>query len=220
MNLPATTNFTYAVRARSYVGGSPWSNQVPVTTWPMPPLAPSNLVAEVMSPTQINLSWTNNPSDETAIAVWRRTFGTTWTKIATLAPSSHTYIDNSVQPNTAYVYRVRTVNSFYPSDWSNPAAAWTPLIPPDKPTDLAATVASNAQINLTWSADSTYASAYTVWRRFGTNDWVRIAVLSATARSYSDTTVTPSTTYFYQVRANNDDFVSDWSNTVTATTGP
>jgi hypothetical protein len=49
---------------------------------------------------------------------------------------------------------------------------------------------------------------------------VRIAVLPTTARSYSDTTASPSTTYFYQVRANNDDFVSDWSNMVTATTGP
>jgi large repetitive protein len=59
-----------------------------------------------------------------------------------------------------------------------------------------------------------------VWRRTVAGDWVRIAVLAPSARSYSDTTASPNTTYFYKVRANNDDFVSDWSNDVMATTGP
>jgi hypothetical protein len=42
-------------------------------TAPFPPSAPTGLTATAVSSTQINLTWTDNSSNETAIEIYRRT---------------------------------------------------------------------------------------------------------------------------------------------------
>lgn len=92
---------------------------------------------------------------------------------------------------------------------------------PTAPASLAATPASSAQINLTWTAstDSIAVTGYRVERcsPAGCTNFAQIAIPSGT--SYSDTGLTASTSYAYRVRATDSvGNVSPYSNMSTATT--
>ena len=74
---------------------------------------------------------------------------------------------------------------------------------PSTPTNLTATAVSTTQVNLTWSAstDSAGVTGYRVERcqSAGCTNFTQIAAPTGTA--YSDTGLTPGTTYVYRVRA-------------------
>ncbi len=42
-----------------------------------------------------------------------------------MGPNTTTYSDTGLAPSTAYTYRVRAVNDYYASAWSNDATAST-----------------------------------------------------------------------------------------------
>jgi glucose/arabinose dehydrogenase/chitodextrinase len=75
--------------------------------------------------------------------------------------------------------------------------------PPTDPTGLSATSAGLSQINLSWTAsnDDVAVSGYRVERCQGQGCANFAEVAAPTTTSYSDTSVSPSTTYRYRVRA-------------------
>ena len=90
---------------------------------------------------------------------------------------------------------------------------------PAAPSSLAASPASASQINLTWADNSTNETAFVVARSTTTGGpYTDLATLIANATSYSDTGLSPSTTYFYVVRAENAAGASPNSNQASATT--
>jgi chitodextrinase len=100
-----------------------------------------------------------------------------------------------------------------------PVAAASPS--PNTPAALVATAASSSQINLTWTASggSDPATSYLIQRCSGTNCTNFVLIGSSTSAAYSDSGLTPGTSYSYQVEANdNNGDLSAFSNTATATT--
>jgi chitodextrinase len=96
-----------------------------------------------------------------------------------------------------------------------------PPLPPDgAPTNLTATAASKSQINLSWADNSTNESSFKIERcqGAGCTNFAQIATAPANATSYSNTGLSPNTTYRYQVRASNSAGDSDYSNIAQATT--
>lgn len=89
------------------------------------PSAPSNLTASAVSSSSINLSWTDNSSDETGFIVQRSTDGATWTQIANLGSNVSSFSSTSLSPSTTYSYRVYAYNSIGNSNLSNVATATT-----------------------------------------------------------------------------------------------
>ena len=84
------------------------------------------------------------------------------------------------------------------------------------PTGLAATAISTTQISLTWNASSGAAS-YKVQRSAdGSTGWTQVAAPGGT--SYTDSGLTPATTYYYRVLASNALGDSAPSNVASATT--
>jgi uncharacterized protein (TIGR02145 family) len=75
------------------------------------PIAPSNLTAIVASTSQLNLSWTDNSTNETGFKIERKTGISTYTVIATLAENITTFSDQGLTPNTTYTYRIYAYNS-------------------------------------------------------------------------------------------------------------
>jgi hypothetical protein len=93
-----------------------------------PPDAPTNLTAAAVSPVQINLSWTDNSSDEDGFQIQRSLTGVTWTPFTSVAANTTSYVNTGLTPLTTYYYRVRAYNDDGESDYSNVASATTPRI--------------------------------------------------------------------------------------------
>ena len=75
------------------------------------PLAPSNLTGTVASTTQINLSWTDNSTNETGFKIERKTGTGAYSVIGTTAADITIFNDIGLIPSTTYTYRVYSNNS-------------------------------------------------------------------------------------------------------------
>ena len=84
------------------------------------PAAPSDLVATPISKTQIDLSWTDNSTDETLFSIERDGI-----EIATVAQDEITYSDTGLTAGTTYNYKVRALRDTTYSLRSNEATAST-----------------------------------------------------------------------------------------------
>jgi phosphodiesterase/alkaline phosphatase D-like protein len=223
--LNASTTYYYRLRANGASSTtSNWSTTASASTQaaPPPPLSTPTLAATASSSTQINLSWADQ-ANETGYTLQRDTssaFGspTTVELNANATSSSATGLNAS----TTYYYRLRAKGaSSTTSNWSTTASATTQAAPPLPLTtpSLSATATSTAQINLSW-ADQANETGYTLQRdtssAFGSPTTVE---LSANATSSSATGLSPSTTYYFRLRANGaSSTTSNWSTTASATT--
>lgn len=122
----AGTTYNYRVRALGFMGPSAYSNTVElVIPTANPPLAPSNLAAQAVSKSQINLTWINNANNQTGFKI-DRCKGSSCTNFALIGTATASAFSNSgLAANTAYRYRIRAYNSVGDSANSNIAGATT-----------------------------------------------------------------------------------------------
>jgi uncharacterized delta-60 repeat protein len=180
------------------------------------PSVPTNLQATAVNSSRIDLSWTASTDNVgvTGYDIFRD--GAFLANVGNVT----TYSDTTAAPSTTYTYRVRARDGAdNVSTLSDPATATTPAPPdtevPTIPTGLSATAMSPTRVDLSWTAstDNVGVTGYEIFRNGSLLD----SVGSVTA--YSDTTVSPSTTYSYQVRARDAaGNPSGLSNTATVTT--
>lgn len=223
----AAISYTYRVRAVDAADNfSGYSNvttaTTPDTTSPTPP---SNLTANPVSETQINLSW-GASTDNVGVAGYRveRCQGVTCTNFIEIAqPAGTTFNDTGRAASTAYRYRVRAVDAAINfSGYSTIVTATTPdNTAPTPPTNLAANAAGGTQINLSWtsSTDNVAVAEYRIERCQGANcsNFAQIATSATT--SFSNTGLSQTTSYSYRVRAvDAAGNFSGYSNTAAATT--
>jgi hypothetical protein len=97
-------------------------------------------------------------------------------------------------------------------------SATTTTDPPSSPGAVTAVAASSTQIDLSWTDVGT-ETGYRVERSpDGTTDWVTVATTGQDVSGYSDTGLSPSTTYYYRVFATNAGGDSPASDVTSATT--
>lgn len=75
------------------------------------PIQPSNLAGTAVSTTQINLSWTDNSTNESGFKIQRRTGSGGYSIIGNATADIFTYSDSGLLPSTTYVYRVYSYNA-------------------------------------------------------------------------------------------------------------
>ncbi len=143
-----------------------------------PPAAPTGLTATVSSPTQIDLTWTDNASNEDGYRIERAAAGTTtFTEIGiqgAFVAEVAFFWSTGLSAATAYSYRVRAYNAAGSSPYSNTATTTTqeggPLAPEDVTGewDLEAGGCLNRRVPVHLVAESTGAltSVYNYWQ-----DW-------------------------------------------------
>jgi len=93
------------------------------------PEPPTNLVAIVVSDSQIDLTWTDNSSGEVSFKVERKTGTDNFSIVGTTAQDVNAYSDNNLTSHTTYTYRVYAENSAGVSDKSNEASGTTEGLP-------------------------------------------------------------------------------------------
>lgn len=87
------------------------------------------------------------------------------------------------------------------------------------PSNLTASAAGTATINLAWTDNTNNETGFVVQRSLSaTSGFTTIANLTANVSSYSSTSLASGTTYFFRVQATNGNTSSPWSNTASATT--
>ncbi len=74
---------------------------------------------------------------------------------------------------------------------------------------------SGPQVDLTWADNSADETGFVIERRIGPGAWGQVGSVGANVASFTDSPVTPSTTYDYRVAAVKGALQSGWSNVVT-----
>jgi subtilisin family serine protease len=192
---------------------------------PTPPAAPTNLTANAVSSSQINLTWADNSDNETVFKI-ERCQGSppcgTYTQIDTVGANVKAYSSTGLQPSMTYSYRVRAYNSGGDSAYSNEASATTQAAPqvPNAPTALTATAVAKNRITLAWTDNSLNETGFKIERcqGAGCTNFAQIATVGANVQTYQNAGLKANTTYQYRVRAYNAAGNSAYSNTAPVTT--
>jgi chitodextrinase len=231
--LTPSTSYSYRARATDAAGNlGGYSNVATAATPALPdttaPSAPSTLAATAVSVSQINLSWTAS-MDNVGVTNYlvERCAGTGCTSFAQIAMSAtNAYNNTGLAASTSYSYRVRATDAAGNlSGYSNVATAATPALPdttaPSAPSNLAASVITSNQINLSWTAstDNVGVTNYLVERCAGTGCTNFAQIATSTATTYNNTSLAASTPYGYRVRATDAaGNLSAYSNSASGTT--
>ncbi len=201
-------------------GNSPQGVDVTFTVG-SPPTAPSNLTATAVSPTQVDLSWTDSSDDEDQFRLERQDETGPWVQLAILTTGSVTYSDLSVTGGSTYSYRIRACREGICSTPSAEVSVTTPVepAPPAAPSGLVATPAAHDRVALAWTDNSDNEDTFELERSSdGGASWPTVATTTPNQTTYSDETVTAETQYLYRVRACNAEGCSTYSEIAAAET--
>jgi Fibronectin type III domain len=198
---------------------------------PVPP-APSNLTAEAVSSSQINLVWQDNSDNEQMFKIGRRAPSGTrdpggavhYTEIGTVSQNVTSYQDLGLTANKSYSYIVIANNpQAGDSEESNMAtvSTYADIPVPAAPTKLKLLTSSTSSIHLLWFDKSDNEDGFLIERApGGTSNFTQIADIPKLGRGYTNTGLASSTSYSYRVRAYNAGGNSAYSNIATETTMP
>lgn len=190
---------------------------------PAPPAAPPAPVdlAATASVSQVNLAWVEGSNIQTGFTIERSTNNISFIQIGTAGPTASTYNDPTALAGTTYYYRVKAMGTAGNSGYSNVCTGSVagPTLPaaPAAPAMGGATI-SATQVTLNWTETTTDVTSYTVLRSTDNATFAAVGTAAGTSTNYTDSTVAPATTYYYQVVASNIAGNSPASNTTTAVT--
>jgi large repetitive protein len=208
--LTAATGYTYAVVAFDAAAKTASSKTVNVTTKAELVLAPSALVATPYNSNQVDLTWTDNSSNEASFRILRRLTSSTsagtpeMTVVGTVPANTTSYSVTGLSPLTSYTFVVAAVGNFGTVAPSASVVASTVANPMIAPTGLTATAFSNVQINLAWTDTTTTEVGFRILRRLNaTSPWTVVTTTAADVTSYEDTGLAAVTGYTYAVASVN-----------------
>jgi fibronectin type 3 domain-containing protein len=129
------------------------------------------------------------------------------------------YTDYPLTPGTTYYYALQAEDTGGEVSPMSATVSVTTLAPPAAPTNLVATPVSTKQIGLTWVAGPSGMpiGEYQIFRGTSPSNLIQLGVTNKP--SYTDYPLTPGTTYYYAVQAEDiGGEVSPLSGTAGATT--
>ncbi len=207
-NLPADYSDTYMIDLGSTGSGGTVA-------------APTNLQATGFGDPRIDLTWTDNASNEDAFEVLRQgPNDPAFHMTAYLGANVTSYQDAAVASGQQYCYKIVALSGPNRSVDSNTACAvaTSAPAPPAAPTALAATSPDSNTIDLSWIDNATNESSFDVRRRGpGEQSFSSIATLNADTTAFRDPNVVPGEQFCYEVAAANGVGSSSPSNAACAT---
>lgn len=190
---------------------------------PAQPAAPSNLIVQTVSTTQLDLAWLDNAVDEDGYKIERKTgTATVYTQIAIVGPNAIAFSDSGLTPSTKYFYRVRAFNRDGASAFSVAVSGTTLALLPAAPANFSATAVSSSRIDLAWQDAADNETGFRIERKTAQSGsvYTQVAQVAANVTVFANTGLNANTKYFYRVRAFNAGGQSDYSNEASTTTLP
>lgn len=171
---------------------------------PVGPAAPGALSGVGASATQINLSWTDNASNETGFRVERApgASGGTFAPVGSVGANTTMFVDATLATNSTYSYRVVATNAGVSSGPSNVVTLTTPVAP-TTPSGATPTLVTANEIDFTWVDNSNNETGFRILRSTNNGEYFTLVTLPPNSTSYQDTTVQPGTIYSYHIQAYN-----------------
>ena len=195
----AGSTYTYRIDARDLADNATGASVTLTgtgTTDTTAPSVPTGLASTGNTETTVGLSW--SPSTDN-VGVTSYTVLRGGVSIASVAAPATTFTDTGLVPGTAYSYQVQAKDAA-----GNASAASTMLTtstladtsPPTAPGTPTASAVTSSSVTLDWtlSSDDVGVVRYDVLRNGS-------VVGTASGGTFTDTTVSPGTTYSYSVRA-------------------
>jgi hypothetical protein len=152
IGLTPNTSYTLRVVARNSAGDSP-SNTSTASTLPAAltaPNAPSNLAATAGSSSLVNLSWTDNSTNEDSFRIEMRSEAAVFGEVATALPNANSISVGGLTPGVHYDFRVRARNAAGDSAYSNVASATTPAACGGGDPDTVCLNGGRFEVNIDW----------------------------------------------------------------------
>lgn len=211
IGLTPSTTYSFYVRAYDAAGNlSATSSQVSVTTLAATstddtaiPSTPSNLNANAVSSSQINLSWTAS-TDNIGVTGYNIYRDSVW--VASTASTN--YNSTGLTPSTSYNFFVRaydakgnlsnqssSVTATTLASTTTPPTGGIDNTAPSTPANLSIVSTSDNKVTLSWTAstDNVGVAGYSIYRN---GEWLKIS----TTNSFTDK-INSSKAYTYYVRA-------------------
>ncbi len=195
-SLSANTRYWYRVRGSTAGGDGSYSTPSSVISAPNAPGTPS---LTSTGTTSIGLAWTEPVGSAASYELERGTSASgPWG--AAIPVTGRSYTDTGLAAGTTYWYRVRAKNAAGTGGaYSGTRAGTTLVAAPGEPTYSAV---GSSSLTLTWAAVEG-ATRYNVERSVGSSGaWSQVAS-SLAATSFTNTALTPNTTYWYRISAVN-----------------
>ncbi len=173
------------------------------------PYSPDNLSGEVPDGTYIDLSWKDNSYNELSFEIERSNGDSiNFTLIDTVDQDTSNYKDDQVESGVTYYYRVRATGEFGISEYSSIKSVH--ILNP--PSNLEAISLDEGGIKLTWSDNSELENGFEIERSLTDQEnFLRLERTEPNDTSYLDSQVVSNNTYFYRIRAFNDQGFSEMS---------
>jgi hypothetical protein len=193
------------------------------------PAAPSGLGAAAASTSQIDLSWSDNATNESGFEVYRSTTGAygMFFLLTTTGANATSYSDAGLASSTQYCYKVRafrvsrrttSYSTFSATACDTTLAPPPPSGPPEPPSYAYAGASGSHGVAVQWDDNSTTEDGFRLDRSTdGGASWVTAGTTAANITSSSDVDLVTESVVCYRVLAFNSQGDSPPSNTSCAT---
>ncbi|PLX30775.1 MAG: hypothetical protein C0600_07515, partial [Ignavibacteria bacterium] len=181
-----------------------------------PPDPPSNLTASAVSPTKVQLSWTDNSNSESRFVIEKQWTSTTWIRIDTVLANTTSCVVVNLQPDTEHSFRVFAANWKFESDPTNVASVTTPTFP--APSDLAVDSVAVTSIVMHWRDNSVNEDRFVIEQSEDGIQWAQVATTGKDTTRKRVEGLVPQKKYHFRVYAVEGTVPSGSSNVLTATT--
>lgn len=188
--------------------GARLSRLVTVVTY-TPLVAPTNLVATASTQTKINLTWTDNATNETGYTIEQSPNGVdSWTVAVLRGPNATFQTIFNLSPGTTYYYRVYATNSGGQSGYSNVSSATTyfgvPTVTTLDSTSITTNSASLRSTINTNRGDTTYQYRYGTtnvscdeFSSVSSSGFITAGTVDVSPNARVVTPLLPATTYYF-----------------------
>ena len=224
IGLAEITTYSYRVRAVNANGPSTYSNIASATTSYARPNGIMLILTGSFTNGAADITWSETSTNETRFDIERYELGSgqlAFSVIASVPPDTTSYIDSTALRGTSYLYRI--------SQWRfDVYGGATDTVTVDtgpgiaSPTGVKASSISSSSIRVTWKGKFAKGIQVVVQREncdiFGCFGWLNVGQVEASTGRFTNTGLSPATTYNYRIRAISVTSVSPFTSIVSATT--